>query len=264
MPPPSRHGREQRLSDRRDEDLRSSSTRTTQKGRWSRSPTQSMLWFWAIRISAELDPWRSEDHPIPEAGKLRQRAAHRFRGRERGRRGASLGPTRMPTLLDAPRRCTARHRRALTRSGPRSFAPIKHECLGTSFPLANVICAPCCASSWSTTTPSATTRAWTTSSPSPAAIRPRPSDASADAKDSVACSPSTSEAPRESVAIELWDNTGRAIEPGPLEGPQLELPTMDGGVRRARTVDAVREKYGYDAVHLATTVERKRSRRGAR
>ena len=78
---------------------------------------------------------------------------------------------------------------------------------GTSFPLANVICAPCCASSWSTTTPSATTRAWTTSSPSPAAIRPRPSDASADAKDSVACSPSTSEAPRESVAIELWDNT---------------------------------------------------------
>ncbi len=45
-----------------------------------------------------------------------------------------------------------------------------------------------------------------------------------------------------------------------LEGPQLQLPTMDGGARRARTVDAVREKFGYDAVHLATTVERARVR----
>jgi hypothetical protein len=33
---------------------------------------------------------------------------------------------------------------------------------------------------------------------------------------------------------------------------------MDGGARRARTVDAVREKYGYDAVHFATTTERKK------
>jgi hypothetical protein len=33
---------------------------------------------------------------------------------------------------------------------------------------------------------------------------------------------------------------------------------LDGGARRARTIDAVREKYGYDAVHLATTMERKR------
>jgi hypothetical protein len=27
---------------------------------------------------------------------------------------------------------------------------------------------------------------------------------------------------------------------------------------RARTIDAVREQYGYDAVHFATTTERKR------
>jgi DNA polymerase IV len=57
---------------------------------------------------------------------------------------------------------------------------------------------------------------------------------------------------------------GIALSHLSLEGPQLELPSMDGGARRARTVDAVREKYGYDAVHLATTVERKRARRGAR
>jgi DNA polymerase-4 len=57
---------------------------------------------------------------------------------------------------------------------------------------------------------------------------------------------------------------GVALSNLSLEGPQLELPTMDGGARRARTVDAVREKYGYDAVHLATTVERTRPRRDAR
>jgi DNA polymerase-4 len=57
---------------------------------------------------------------------------------------------------------------------------------------------------------------------------------------------------------------GVALSNLSLEGPQLELPTLDGGARRARTVDAVREKYGYDAVHLATTVERKRPQRGAR
>ncbi len=51
---------------------------------------------------------------------------------------------------------------------------------------------------------------------------------------------------------------GVALSNLSLEGPQLELPTLDGGARRGRTVDAVREKFGYDAVHLATTVERKR------
>jgi DNA polymerase-4 len=55
---------------------------------------------------------------------------------------------------------------------------------------------------------------------------------------------------------------GVALSSLSLEGPQLALPTMDGGARRARTVDAVREKFGYDAVHLATTVERKRRVRG--
>lgn len=39
-------------------------------------------------------------------------------------------------------------------------------------------------------------------------MRTRPSAASADAKSSVACSPSTSDTPRESVAIEDRDRTG--------------------------------------------------------
>lgn len=56
---------------------------------------------------------------------------------------------------------------------------------------------------------------------------------------------------------------GVALSNLTFEGPQLALPTMDGGARRAQTIDAVREKYGYDAVHLATTVERKGPRRGA-
>ena len=39
-----------------------------------------------------------------------------------------------------------------------------------------------------------------------------------------------------------------------LETPQLTLASFDGGERRGRAVDAVREKFGYDAVHLATTL----------
>lgn len=53
---------------------------------------------------------------------------------------------------------------------------------------------------------------------------------------------------------------GVALSRLSLEGPQLELPTLDGGARRGRTVDAVREKFGYDAVHLATTMERRKRR----
>jgi DNA polymerase IV len=49
---------------------------------------------------------------------------------------------------------------------------------------------------------------------------------------------------------------GIALSKLSLEGPQLELPTFDEGERRSRTVDTVREKFGYDAVHLATTIER--------
>jgi DNA polymerase-4 len=56
---------------------------------------------------------------------------------------------------------------------------------------------------------------------------------------------------------------GVALSKLSLEGPQLELPNLDGGARRARTIDAVREKYGYDAVHFATTMERKRGRGGS-
>ena len=39
---------------------------------------------------------------------------------------------------------------------------------------------------------------------------------------------------------------------------QLDLPPFDRGPRRVRTVDEVREKFGYDALHLATTLERTR------
>ncbi len=49
---------------------------------------------------------------------------------------------------------------------------------------------------------------------------------------------------------------GVALSKLSLEEPQLRLTTFDDGDRRARTVDAVREKFGYDSVHLATTLER--------
>jgi DNA polymerase-4 len=50
---------------------------------------------------------------------------------------------------------------------------------------------------------------------------------------------------------------GVALSRLALDGPQLDLPTFDEGDRRGRTVDAVREKFGYDAVHLATSIERR-------
>jgi DNA polymerase-4 len=40
------------------------------------------------------------------------------------------------------------------------------------------------------------------------------------------------------------------------EPSQLSLATFDDGVKRSRTIDAVRAKFGYDAVHLATTMRR--------
>jgi DNA polymerase-4 len=49
---------------------------------------------------------------------------------------------------------------------------------------------------------------------------------------------------------------GVALSKLSLEEPQLKLATFDGGERRGRAVDAVREKFGYDAVHLATTLRR--------
>lgn len=68
------------------------------------------------------------------------------------------------------------------------------------------------------------------------------------------------------VALELYRGArtrplpvrllGVALSKLSLEEPQLKLATFDGGERRARTVDAVRDKFGYDSVHLATTLER--------
>jgi DNA polymerase IV len=49
---------------------------------------------------------------------------------------------------------------------------------------------------------------------------------------------------------------GVALSKLSLEEPQLKLATFDGGDRRGQAVDAVREKFGYDAVHLATTLTR--------
>jgi DNA polymerase IV len=51
---------------------------------------------------------------------------------------------------------------------------------------------------------------------------------------------------------------GVALSKLSLDAPQLRLATFDDGDRRGQTVDAVREKFGYDAVHLATTLERSR------
>jgi len=51
---------------------------------------------------------------------------------------------------------------------------------------------------------------------------------------------------------------GLALSKLSLDEPQLKLAAFTGGDRRGTTVDAVREKFGYDAVHLATTLERRR------
>jgi DNA polymerase-4 len=47
---------------------------------------------------------------------------------------------------------------------------------------------------------------------------------------------------------------GVALSKLSLEDVQLDLPRVDGGAVRGRAVDAVREKFGYDAVHIATTL----------
>jgi DNA polymerase-4 len=49
---------------------------------------------------------------------------------------------------------------------------------------------------------------------------------------------------------------GVALSKLRLDG--VQLPLFDRGKRRGRVVDAVREKFGYDAVHLATTLARTR------
>jgi DNA polymerase-4 len=47
---------------------------------------------------------------------------------------------------------------------------------------------------------------------------------------------------------------GVALSKLSLDEPQLKLATFDEGDRRGAAVDAVREKFGYDSVHLATTI----------
>jgi hypothetical protein len=57
---------------------------------------------------------------------------------------------------------------------------------------------------------------------------------------------------------------GVALSKLSLDDVQLDLPRLDGGVVRGRAVDAVREKFGYDAMHLATTLEHAGGRLGRR
>jgi DNA polymerase-4 len=45
---------------------------------------------------------------------------------------------------------------------------------------------------------------------------------------------------------------------GKLRLDAVQLPLFDGGHRRSLAVDRVRDKFGYDAVHLATTLSRRR------
>lgn len=47
---------------------------------------------------------------------------------------------------------------------------------------------------------------------------------------------------------------GVALSKLSLDAPQLRLAPFDRGDRRCRAVDDVRDKFGYDAVHLATTI----------
>ena len=57
-------------------------------------------------------------------------------------------------------------------------------------------------------------------------------------------------------AISASGLLGIALSKLCLEEPQLRLATFDDGDRRGQAVDAVREKFGYDALHLATTLKR--------
>jgi DNA polymerase-4 len=57
---------------------------------------------------------------------------------------------------------------------------------------------------------------------------------------------------------------GVALSKLSLEDVQLDLPRLDGGAVRGRAVDAVRAKFGYDALHLATTFEQAAGRSARR
>lgn len=70
------------------------------------------------------------------------------------------------------------------------------------------------------------------------------------------------------VIVELYRETRTRLLPIRLLGVALaklrldavQLPLFDAGERRGIVVDRVRDKYGYDALHLATTLSRRRSR----
>ncbi len=51
---------------------------------------------------------------------------------------------------------------------------------------------------------------------------------------------------------------GVALSKLSLGDGQIELPTFDAAEKRGRAVDAVRDKFGYDALHLASTVAARR------
>ena len=71
------------------------------------------------------------------------------------------------------------------------------------------------------------------------------------------------------VALELYREARTRDLPIRLLGIQLaklrldavQLPLFDGGERRGMAVDRVRDRFGYHAVHLATSMSRRGRRR---
>jgi DNA polymerase-4 len=67
------------------------------------------------------------------------------------------------------------------------------------------------------------------------------------------------------VVVDLYHHARKGDRPIRLLGVALsklcledsQLALFDGSIRRSRAVDRVREKFGYDAVHLATTLARR-------
>lgn len=68
------------------------------------------------------------------------------------------------------------------------------------------------------------------------------------------------------IVLELYRETRTRALPIRLLGlaiaklhpDSVQLPLFDSGMRRTKAVDRVRDKFGYDAVHLATTTARRR------
>ncbi len=100
--------------------------------------------------------------------------------------------------------------------------------------------------------------------PFPPAIRPRSSAALADAKGSVACSPSTCETPRESGAIANWDNTAFHRVPrfaGVIASPWYRRRRSRSGASRSQEhQDRARERQD-KLIAADEERERRRSKR---